>query len=41
MNSITRTIEIKDMKVKFQTLWIFVMFNYLYADVLGYMILRY
>lgn len=35
MNSITKTIEMKDMKVKFQALWIFVMFNYLYADVLG------
>ena len=35
MNSITTSIETKDMKVKFQTLWIFVMFNYLYADVLG------
>jgi Family of unknown function (DUF6326) len=35
MNSITKTIEMKDMKVKLQTLWIFVMFNYLYADVLG------
>ena len=35
MNSSTKTIEMKDMKVKFQTLWIFVMFNYLYADVLG------
>ncbi len=26
-----------DMKVKLSTLWIFVMFNYLYCDVLGLM----
>jgi hypothetical protein len=35
MNSINKTTGIEDMKVKFQTLWIFAMFNYLYADVLG------
>ena len=35
MNSINRTSGTESMKVKFQTLWIFVMFNYLYADVLG------
>ena len=29
------TDEMKDMKVRFQTLWIFAMFNYLYADVIG------
>jgi hypothetical protein len=32
---INKTNEVKDMKVILQTLWIFVMFNYLYADVLG------
>ena len=35
MNSINKITGIEDTKVKFQTLWIFVMFNYLYADVLG------
>jgi hypothetical protein len=35
MTAITKTNEMKDMKVRLQTLWIFVMFNYLYADVLG------
>jgi hypothetical protein len=35
MNSVNKTPAMEDMKVKFQTLWIFAMFNYLYADVLG------
>ena len=35
MDSINRTSGMEGMQVKFQTLWIFVMFNYLYADVLG------
>ena len=35
MNSINKTTGMEDVEVKFQTLWIFVMFNYLYADVLG------
>ncbi len=34
MNSITKTIELKDRKVVLSLLWIFAMFNYLYADVL-------
>ena len=35
MATINKTNEMKDMKVRLQTLWIFAMFNYLYADVLG------
>jgi hypothetical protein len=35
MTAISKTDEMKDMKVRLQTLWIFVIFNYLYADVLG------
>jgi hypothetical protein len=35
MTTINKTDDMKDMKVRLQTLWIFVMFNYLYADVLG------
>jgi hypothetical protein len=35
MTTINKTAEMKDMNVRLQTLWIFVMFNYLYADVLG------
>jgi hypothetical protein len=34
MNSKIKTIEIKDRKVVLSLLWIFAMFNYLYADVL-------
>ncbi len=34
MNTNKKTAEI-DMKVKLSTLWIFVMFNYLYCDILG------
>jgi hypothetical protein len=35
MSSSNKTAGMEDMKVKFQTLWIFAMFNYLYCDVLG------
>lgn len=35
MTAINKVNDMKDMKVRLQTLWIFVMFNYLYADVLG------
>lgn len=31
------TTEMKDMKVKLSTLWVFVMFNYIYADILTLM----
>ena len=37
MNSNKKTIEMKDRKVILSTLWIFAMFNYLYADVVGLM----
>lgn len=37
MNSNTKTYEIKDRKVVLSLLWIFAMFNYLYADVLTLM----
>jgi hypothetical protein len=35
MTALNKVNDMKDMKVRLQTLWIFVMFNYLYADVLG------
>ena len=35
MNTIKKTAEMKDRKVILSTLWIFAMFNYLYADVYG------
>ena len=35
MNTNIKTIEMKDRKVILSTLWIFAMFNYLYADVFG------
>jgi hypothetical protein len=35
MNTNSKTVEMKDRKVIFSTLWIFAMFNYLYADVFG------
>jgi|SRR5688572_14689848 hypothetical protein len=35
MAALNNVNDMKDMKVRLQTLWIFVMFNYLYADVLG------
>lgn len=37
MNSNKKTAEMEDMKVKLSTLWIFVMFNYLYCDVVAIM----
>jgi TRAP-type C4-dicarboxylate transport system permease small subunit len=33
MNTITKTTEMKDRKVILSTLWIFAMFNYIYADI--------
>ena len=35
MNTINKTAEMKDRKVTLSILWIFAMFNYLYADVYG------
>ncbi len=35
MNTNKKTAEMKDKKLILSTLWIFVMFNYLYADVYG------
>ena len=35
MNTNSKTVEMKDRKVILSTLWIFAMFNYLYADVIG------
>jgi hypothetical protein len=35
MNSINNGIGMEGMRVKFQTLWIFAMLNYIYCDVLG------
>ena len=35
MNTNSKTVEMKDRKVILSTLWIFAMFNYLYADVMG------
>ena len=35
MNANNKTVETKDRKVILSTLWIFAMFNYLYADVFG------
>jgi hypothetical protein len=37
MNSDKKTTEMKDRKVILSTLWIFVMFNFLYCDILGLM----
>ena len=37
MNSIKKTTEMKDMRVILSTLWIFAMFNYLYADIVSLM----
>ena len=37
MNSINKTTGMEDMRIKFSTLWIFVMFNYLYADIVTLM----
>ena len=35
--SLRKTTEVENMKVKLSTLWVFVMFNYLYADVMTLM----
>ena len=35
MNATNKTVETKDRKVILSTLWIFAMFNYLYADIFG------
>jgi hypothetical protein len=35
MNTIKKTTSMKDRKVILSTLWIFVMFNYIYADIYG------
>jgi len=37
MKSNQKVADMASMKVKFSTLWIFAMFNYLYADVIGLM----
>jgi len=37
MNTNEKTAEIDDMKAKLSTLWIFVLFNYLYCDVMALM----
>ncbi len=37
MNTNILSIHIEDMKTRLQTLWIFVMFNYLYCDVISNM----
>lgn len=37
MNKNTKTTEMEAMKVKLSTLWVFAMFNYLYADVMALM----
>jgi hypothetical protein len=37
MDSNKKTTKMKDMKVILSTLWVFVMFNYLYCDVMTLM----
>jgi hypothetical protein len=37
MNSINKTTGMEDMRVKLSVLWIFVMFNYIYADIVTLM----
>ena len=37
MDSINKTTGMEDMRVKLSILWIFVMFNYLYADIVTLM----
>jgi len=37
MNTNKKTFEIDDMKVKLSTLWIFVLFNMIFADIVGFM----
>jgi hypothetical protein len=36
-SSLRKTTEMKDMKARFSTLWIFAIFNYLYADIVTLM----
>ena len=38
MNTDAKTAKMKDMKVKLSTLWVFVMFNMLSADILSFML---
>ena len=37
MNTNKKTVQMEDMKVKLSTLWIFVMFNMVFADIIGFM----
>ena len=37
MNTNKKTVKVEDMKVKLSTLWVVVMFNMLYADILSFM----
>ena len=37
MNSIKKTTEAEDMKIKLSTLWIVVMFNIAFADIVGFL----
>ena len=37
MNTNTKTTGMEDMKVKLSTLWIFVMFNMVFADIVGFL----
>ncbi len=37
MNTNKKTVKMEDMKVKLSTLWVVVMFNMLYADILSFM----
>ena len=38
MNTNTKTVKMEDMKVKLSTLWIVVMFNMVFADILSFML---
>jgi hypothetical protein len=37
MNSISKTTQVEDMKAKLSTLWIFLMFNMVFADIFSFM----
>jgi hypothetical protein len=37
MNTNSKTVEMQDMKVKLSTLWIFLMFNMVFADIFSFM----
>jgi len=37
MNSIKKTTEMEDMKIKLSTLWVVVMFNIAFADIVGFL----